>query len=621
MLIGNLTHVGMERSENQDYYGYYEPEDDREFELQGRLIIVCDGMGGHAGGEVASRLAVNTIIEHYRADKSGNIPEALRKAIEAANRAIWEYAQQHPELKGMGSTCVSMVMRNGEAIFGHVGDSRAYLVRGEQLVQLTRDHSLVQQMVEEGLLQESEMENHPEKNVILRSLGVKPDVEVDINVMPYQVDDIFLLSTDGLTGLVSKEECLRIALLHKDNPMEAARLLVDLANKYGGYDNITVQLARVRALSPKDVTKPPPPNTTTAMFTPEDVQRSIAEARAKAVGAAAKVAPTAAEMAGNVGKRPAAPAAAPAPGGKGVGITTALAAPTKEELEAAKAEAMARAAAARQQQSAAAGAGAAGAAAGKGGGAKMMAIAVVAAVAMLVGGLVVGSVLNDRKAAALEALARAEARAEALRGTDKHKQAMRQAEAAREKARGLFGFTAIDALEDATRALEALAAQSGARSTGAASSEDADRAKKLMNEAKPAARESGAAQLAPVEWEGAEQAERAGDEAYAARNFGVAANQYARARDAYREAAEKAALKEAAKKLAEAREQVKKALSEASLYAKDWFPELLEDANRALAEADALEKTNAIRALDRVTYAAGLLRGANRFAVDFEKKN
>src|SRR5574338_186897 len=128
----------MERSENQDYYGYYEPEDDRDFELQGRLIIVCDGMGGHAGGEVASRLAVNTIIETYRNDKSGNVAEGLRKAIETANRAVWDHAAQKTELKGMGSTCVSMVIKKGTATFGHVGDSRVYLIRNEQLIQVTR---------------------------------------------------------------------------------------------------------------------------------------------------------------------------------------------------------------------------------------------------------------------------------------------------------------------------------------------------------------------------------------------------------------------------------------------------------------------------------------------------
>jgi protein phosphatase len=328
----------MERSENQDYYGYYEPDDDALFELQGRVIIVCDGMGGHAGGEVASKLAVETIVETYKNDRSGNVMETLRSAVEAANRAIWKHAQENPPLKGMGSTCVSMAIKQGMAYFGHVGDSRCYLIRNEQLHQMTRDHSLVQQMVDEGLLREEEMESHPEKNVILRSLGVKPDVDVEVSYQPLEVGDIFCLSTDGLTGLVSKEECRRICLLHKDNPMEAARLLVDLANKYGGYDNVTVQVVRVLSLTPGgpgvamgQASGGGGANPTggggaqeqvTGVYSEQDVQRSVAEARAKAA-AAVKMAPSAAEMAKGQAKA----------GGQQKGITMAMAAPSKEELQ------------------------------------------------------------------------------------------------------------------------------------------------------------------------------------------------------------------------------------------------------------------------------------------------
>jgi protein phosphatase len=308
ILLGHYTHVGMERSENQDFYGYYEPEDDAEFALKGRVIIVCDGMGGHAGGEVASRLAVQTIIETYKADTTGNVPELLRASIEAANRAIWKHASENPPLKGMGSTCVSMAIKDGIAYFGHVGDSRCYLVRQEQLVQMTQDHSLVQQMVNEGLLREEEMESHPEKNVILRSLGVKPDVDVEVNYYQLQPGDIYCLSTDGLTGLVSKEECRRICIMNKDTPQQGAQLLVDLANKYGGYDNITVQMVRIMALSPNEVPASaaavgtaampspgaPPASaggggtggSTTGVYSEDEVARSIAEARAKASGGA-----------------------------------------------------------------------------------------------------------------------------------------------------------------------------------------------------------------------------------------------------------------------------------------------------------------------------------------------
>jgi len=318
----------MERSENQDYYGYYEPEDEAEFALKGRVIVVCDGMGGHAGGEIASRLAVETIVAAYKADTTGNVPEVLRGAIEAANRAIWKHGTDNPPLKGMGSTTVCMAMKDGIVYFGHVGDSRCYLVRQEQLIQMTRDHSLVQQMVDEGLLREEEMESHPEKNVILRSLGVKPDVEAEINYYQAQVGDIYCLSTDGLTGLVSKEECRRVCLLHKDQPMQAAQMLVDLANKYGGYDNTTVQIVRVMGMKPEDVAVGASPQAgagvaappgsaaamgavpgsapqgnqqTTGVYSEDDVARSIAEARAKAAGPGAAA--------------PAPAASAPAPAG------------------------------------------------------------------------------------------------------------------------------------------------------------------------------------------------------------------------------------------------------------------------------------------------------------------
>lgn len=290
--IGNLTHVGMERSENQDYYGYYEPEDPAEFDRKGRLIVVCDGMGGHAGGEIASRLAVNTILEEYKKNNTDDIPTALRLSIEAANAAVWEEATQKPELKGMGSTCVSVVVNKGSAYTGHVGDSRCYLIRDNDLIQVTKDHSLVQQMVDEGLLREEEMESHPEKNVILRSLGVKPDVEVEVNSVPVKVGDIFVLSTDGLTGLVSKEEVKHIVLMHKDEPMTACARLVDLANKYGGYDNITVQIAKVNSLDvqtdrPKKQLSEEAKKHVTGTFSQEEVQKAIAEAR-KAAEAMAK---------------------------------------------------------------------------------------------------------------------------------------------------------------------------------------------------------------------------------------------------------------------------------------------------------------------------------------------
>lgn len=601
VLIGNLTHVGMERSENQDYYGYYEPEDDRDFELQGRLIIVCDGMGGHAGGEVASRLAVNTIIEVYRQDRSGNVADALRRAIEAANRAVWDHATQKPELKGMGSTCVSMVIRKGMATFGHVGDSRVYLIRNEQLIQVTRDHSLVQQMVDEGLLQESEMESHPEKNVILRSLGVKPEVEVEINQMPYQVNDIFLLSTDGLTGLVSKEECRRITLLNKDNPMEGARLLVDLANKYGGYDNITVQIARIMAMSPAEAPKVAKPDSNTALFTQEDVQRSIAEARAKAA-AAAKAGPSAAEMMGNVQKK----------GQGAVGVTTAMAAPSKEELEKARQEVEARKAA----QAAAGGTAAAprapaaapqAASSGKGGGSnKMMAVALAVVITFVIAffgvNALTGGVARARdnlKAAMAKIPLSAQSKPEVQTWTKRANDAL-------DASYSPLGFLKKGDLEECTKKFEEFAAKFG-QSTSTGGSVAGDGSQHAMDDARARAAAAGAPQLATPEWERAEAAKAAGKLTEAA--------------EAYERAARGARQAKGEKDLAEIRLKIGKEKEEAQKYARDYFPELWEEAQRLLGEAEKIEKTDAERAAELAGFALDMLRGANRFALEFEKKN
>jgi serine/threonine protein phosphatase PrpC len=286
IILGQHSHVGMARTANEDFFGYWEPDDDRQFDLKGRLVVVCDGMGGHAGGEIASRLAVKTIIDTYSADPSDNIMEALRKAIELANSAVFnEHRKPKLEkLKGMGTTVTAVVHRRDMVYFGQVGDSRAYLIRGQAIQQMTKDHSLVQQLVDEGLLEESEMENHPDKNVILRSLGVKSEVEVDISYAPLAMGDTYLICSDGLSGLVSSEEMLQIVSAGHANGGDmrgSCEKLVDLANQYGGHDNITVQLLHVKSVD-GGVTDTTSAETVTQSFTPDEVAASIAAAKAQA---------------------------------------------------------------------------------------------------------------------------------------------------------------------------------------------------------------------------------------------------------------------------------------------------------------------------------------------------
>jgi protein phosphatase len=284
--LGQHSHVGMARTANEDFFGYWESDDDRTFDLKGRLAIVCDGMGGHAGGEIASRLAVKTIIQEYQTDASENVMEALRRCIEAANSAVFAEASKPDNelLKGMGTTVTAIVHRREVVYFGQVGDSRAYLIRGNAIRQMTKDHSLVQQLVDEGLLEESEMENHPDKNVILRSLGVKPKVEVDISYAPLAPGDIYLLCSDGLSGLVSNDEMLsivRAGVSQGDDLRQICERLIDLANQYGGHDNITVQLLRIDEVAGAK-TNTADPDTVTAAFTADEIEASIAKARADA---------------------------------------------------------------------------------------------------------------------------------------------------------------------------------------------------------------------------------------------------------------------------------------------------------------------------------------------------
>jgi protein phosphatase len=291
IVLGQHSHVGMARTENQDFFGYFEPDDDREFDLKGRLVVVCDGMGGHAGGEIASRLAVQTIIEEYKKDTTGNVEEALRKAIEGANAAIQREGNKEAKLQGMGSTCTALVHRRDMVYFGQVGDSRGYLIRNGKIKQMTKDHSLVQELVDQGLIEKSEMEAHPDKNVILRSLGVKPTVDVDVSYVPTSPNDIFLICSDGLSGPVSEQEMLSIVTACNGDLKTATERLVELANRYGGFDNITVQCVKVNRTdtATTDKTKA---GTVTANFTPEQVQASIETAKAEAAARGKKPPPT-----------------------------------------------------------------------------------------------------------------------------------------------------------------------------------------------------------------------------------------------------------------------------------------------------------------------------------------
>jgi len=212
------------------------------------LYAIADGMGGHAAGEVASDLAINALAGSLRNHKeSGSGPwtperaaELLRQALNDGNRKICESVANRVEWRGMGTTMVALVLAGETAVIGHVGDSRAYLLRDGELRQITSDHSWVNEQVKLGLLTPEQAYRHPMRNIVTRALGNQTEVQVDVSVEVVRPNDIFALCSDGLSGMVSDEEIAEILAKHGDVPRDACRLLVDQANLHGGEDNVTV---------------------------------------------------------------------------------------------------------------------------------------------------------------------------------------------------------------------------------------------------------------------------------------------------------------------------------------------------------------------------------------------
>lgn len=243
-----MTDVGKKREKN---------EDSLLIEDSLGLFMVADGMGGHLGGDYASRLAVKMVAETIR--RLTEDPEAtinikgevdrtnpgdhLKYALGIASQRIYEEAGKNPSLRGMGTTAVVLFIREEKGFIAHVGDSRAYLIRKGEIRQLTADHSLVAEQLRAGIIKESELKNHKFKNIITRSVGFQNEVEIDLLVRDLEGGDNFLLCSDGLTNMVEDSELLKIA--SKNKPRAACQKLIDLANKRGGDDNVTVIIASV----------------------------------------------------------------------------------------------------------------------------------------------------------------------------------------------------------------------------------------------------------------------------------------------------------------------------------------------------------------------------------------
>ncbi len=232
------TDIGKIRPHNEDAVKIYKNQNCT-------IVVIADGMGGHEAGEVASAMVLNIIEEHFNEDLIFNDSEVLRKwlkqLLQQVNENILSYIEEHHLSHGMGTTAIVAVMTESFIAFAHIGDSRAYVLSHDQLRQITKDHTFVRKLVEEGKLSEQEAKNHPHRNIIMNALGVNKSLTFDYLVLErYQLDAI-LLCTDGLTSMVDDQEILSI-LNEKRSTEEKVNLLIELANRNGGTDNISVAL-------------------------------------------------------------------------------------------------------------------------------------------------------------------------------------------------------------------------------------------------------------------------------------------------------------------------------------------------------------------------------------------
>jgi serine/threonine protein phosphatase PrpC len=247
--VSSQSDIGCLRQNNEDSVGYWEPEDDRQFLRKGRLAVVADGMGGYEGGQEASRLAVETLVAVYR-DFNGDDPQAaLVQALQSAHEQIRNYSFEHPELRGMGTTCTAAAIVKGECgevlYYVHVGDTRLYLIRDGQITKVTRDHSYVGRLVESGIISAEDAEKHPQRNILTAALGTNPELIMDSGKQPEPLrpEDVLLICTDGLWGQVRDPEIL--GAVENKSAEQAGRDLIGLARERGGPDNITVELRRL----------------------------------------------------------------------------------------------------------------------------------------------------------------------------------------------------------------------------------------------------------------------------------------------------------------------------------------------------------------------------------------
>jgi protein phosphatase len=235
--------LGLVRTENQDSFGKFPIDSNDISHPKGLLFIVADGMGGHISGREASQAALKIVSREYFLFSSNIICNCLRYSFKNANIKIYGSSKEEMQFRKKGTTCTALVLENNLAHIAHVGDSRIYRITDDEIEQLTNDHTHVQEMLNKGIISKEEAKNHPSRSVLVRALGVESDIEVDVKEnIPLESGQIFVLCSDGLSR-VTKDEIKKIVSINQ--PVDACKKLIQVANDRGGQDNITVQIIKI----------------------------------------------------------------------------------------------------------------------------------------------------------------------------------------------------------------------------------------------------------------------------------------------------------------------------------------------------------------------------------------
>jgi len=235
MNAAGISDIGLQRKRNEDAF---------LIDHTRNLFMVCDGMGGHRGGDVASQMAIDTVDQYLVFNCFSEVPDALREAIQHANHRIWQAGRQNEDVREMGTTITAAVIEEGKIVAAHVGDSSLFIIHNQDIRKLTSDHTLAEQMLKDGLLKKEEMRVNAFNHVLTRALGTEVHVRIDLIEDVVQNGDWVLLCTDGLSNLVEPQEIVAELEKHHD-PQTAARAFIDLALSRGGHDNITIILVHL----------------------------------------------------------------------------------------------------------------------------------------------------------------------------------------------------------------------------------------------------------------------------------------------------------------------------------------------------------------------------------------